>query len=125
MNKKVSFKGIAVLLLALGLTTFPILAAENTMPPDEAETFLQETSSRCAAIETLQASFTQVRSTRLLKKSAVTKGNFYYRKPSSFLWQFTDPYTLSVLSNGKFLFKTDRKRGTYSKLKVKKYEYIV
>ncbi len=110
------------LLFLLVLASLPIMALDNALTTDKVEKLLAETSSRYETIETLSSSFTQVRSTRLLKKPAVTKGKFYYKKPAHFLWQFTDPYTISVLSKGKFLFKIDSRRGTYSRLKVKKYK---
>jgi len=116
---------IISLFFVLLLSAVPAVAMDNALPADQVEKLLQETTSQYETIETLSASFTQVRSTRLLKKPAVTKGEFYYRKPAKFLWQFTDPYTISVLSEGKFLFKVDKKRGTYSKLKVKKYKSAI
>ncbi|NOY22179.1 MAG: outer membrane lipoprotein carrier protein LolA [Acidobacteria bacterium] len=110
------------LLFLLVLTSFPMMASDNALSAGKVEKLLAETSSRYETIETLSSSFTQVRTTRLLKKPAVTKGKFYYEKPAHFLWQFTDPYNISVLSKSKFLFKIDTRRGTYSKLKVKKYK---
>jgi len=113
------------LLFVLVLIALPVNAMGNPLTADQVEKLLQETTSQYETIETLAASFTQVRSTRLLKKPAVTKGKFYYEKPAKFLWQFTDPYTISVMSEGKFLYKVDQDRGVYSKLKVKKYESTI
>ncbi|RLE18273.1 MAG: hypothetical protein DRJ14_04210 [Acidobacteria bacterium] len=124
-NTPVSLKTLFSLLLAVLLATVPASARDNTLPPDQVEKLLQETTSRYETIRTLAASFTQIRTTRLLKKPAVTKGKFYYEKPGNFHWKFTDPYALSVLSTGKYLIKIDRKRGSYSKLKIKKYRSTI
>lgn len=122
VKDSVSLKRIFGLFFALVLTVFPAVAMDSSLPPELVEKLLTETTSHYETIETLAASFTQVRSTRLLKKPAVTKGKFYYEKPGRFLWQFTSPYTISVLSKGKYLIKTDPKHGVYSRLKVKKYK---
>ncbi len=121
----VFFRKIPLIILTLLLTMVPSFALDNTLPPDQIQKLLAETTSRYETIDTLTASFTQVRKTPLLKEPAVTKGKFYYRKPGHFLWQFTKPYTISVLSKGKFIIKVDPKRGTYSRLKVKKYQSTI
>ena len=113
------------LCLVLVLTTMNAGAVENALPADQVQKLLTETTSHYEGINTLFASFTQVRSTRLLKKPAVTKGKFYYEKPGHFLWKVTEPYTLSVLSKGKFIIKVDPRHGTYSKLKMKRFRSMV
>lgn len=125
VKDSVSLNRLFGLFFALVLTAFPAVAMDTTLPMEEVEKLLSETTSHYDSIETLAASFTQVRSTRLLKKPAVTKGKFYYAKPGHFLWQFTSPYSISVLSKDKFLIKIDKKRGTYSRLKVKKYKSTI
>ncbi len=127
MNKYKCFslKNLFCILLLVLISVLPANARDNTLPADQVEKLLEETANHYQTIETLEASFTQIRTTRLLKKPALTKGKLFYKKPGSFLWKFTSPYSLSILSKGKYLYKIDQKRGTYSKFKVKKYQSIV
>ncbi|NOZ12903.1 MAG: outer membrane lipoprotein carrier protein LolA [Acidobacteria bacterium] len=124
-HSRFSLKKTLCTLLAVLIATLPAAALDNRLPQDQVEKLLEETTSHYQGIETLETSFTQVRTTRLLKKPAITKGKLFYRKPGFFLWKFTSPYTLSILSKGKYLYKIDRKRGTYSRLRVKKYQSII
>lgn len=116
---------LIVPILILCLAVPRASALDNLLPATQVEKLIADTTNRYKTIQTLTASFVQVRSTRLLKKPAVTKGKFYYRKPAQFLWKFTAPYTISILSDGKHLYKIDTGHRTYSKLRIKKYQSTI
>lgn len=88
------------LALFLGfLFSLPAMAGEVEGLSGKAklDAVLAEISRAQAAIQTLSASFRQVKVSRLLKEPSVSRGAFYYRAPDQVRWEYREPREAIVL----------------------------
>ena len=49
---------------------------------------------------TMQCTFTQTKSMKMLSKKMISKGVMYFKRPSQLRWQYTSPYDYTFLLNG-------------------------
>ncbi|MEM8930453.1 MAG: outer membrane lipoprotein carrier protein LolA [Acidobacteriota bacterium] len=97
----------ALLTLLLTLAA-PLTADEPPPDPDEAglsaseriERLIEQIRYQQAKIETLQASFVQVRESELLLEPETSTGELSYRVPGSVLWDFAEPSNTLVRIDG-------------------------
>jgi len=88
---------LALVFLSCGRVS---LAAENDFEKLRAES---------AKIKTLQADFIQKKSMKILSKSLISEGRFYFAAPGSFRWEYIRPFKSMVISH-----KNNTKRFIYS-----------
>jgi len=58
-------------------------------------------------IKTFNAHFEQIINSETAKKSSYSKGTLAIQKPGRFNWQVTQPYALTVISDGHFIWNYD------------------
>ncbi len=61
---------------------------------------LQKIDRTAAAMKSMQCSFTQTKSMKMLSKEMVSKGVMYFKTPNKLRWQYTSPYNYTFLMNG-------------------------
>ena len=61
---------------------------------------LQKIDRTAAAMKSMQCSFTQTKSMKMLSKEMVSKGVMYFKTPNKLRWQYTFPYNYTFLMNG-------------------------
>lgn len=67
------------------------------------DAIIKEVSARQQAVKTLQASFTQTRSTKMLREPQVSEGKIYCQQPDLLRWEYTSPRAK--------VFTTTQKKG--------------
>lgn len=53
-----------------------------------------------SAMNSMQCSFTQTKSMKMLSKKMVSTGVMYFKRPNKLRWQYTSPYDYTFLLNG-------------------------
>lgn len=84
-------KSLWSLLLLLICLPFTVIAADK--PVEELQAFL-------AANRTLQSEFKQVSFDELGRPNKTSSGMFYLQKPGKFRWEYQQPFTQQIVSNG-------------------------
>ncbi|MFH1177860.1 MAG: outer membrane lipoprotein carrier protein LolA [Acidobacteriota bacterium] len=80
-------------------------AAQDPLPPalkgsEKLAALLDQVSQAQARITTLEASFEQRRSSRLLARPSDSKGRFYFQAPDWVRWEYSEPRQMTVLLSG-------------------------
>ena len=75
-----------------------------TKPPVPAATWYQDLDSirkAAATVRTLEASFVQTRTLKILKKPLLSRGIIAYRRPNDLRWEYQSPLA-TVMIRGNF-----------------------
>jgi outer membrane lipoprotein-sorting protein len=83
---------------------------------------LQKIANSYAGITSFRAEFTQKKTSKLLQKPAITKGEIVFKKPSQVLLKFEKPYNISIYLKNKKVTKIDYTDGSYSLISLKKHK---
>ena len=94
--------------------TVPVFAQpKGYTPVANAAQFQQALSAHTAALQSLQADFTQTKVLALLSDKVTSKGKFSYRKADKVRLEYTQPYTyLMVMNAGKVMVRDEQKTST-------------
>lgn len=88
---------LIILLTAL----LPLVASGQTkLNAKQQAQVLQKIDRTAAAMKSMQCSFTQTKSMKMLSKEMVSKGVMYFKTPNKLRWQYTSPYNYTFLMNG-------------------------
>ena len=104
----------AAFALIISVTAAPLAAAGDQRPPDpneaglpageRIERLIERIRWEQSRIETLHATFEQVRESELLQEPETSTGELWYRLPGSVLWDFAEPSnTLVRIHEGEML----------------------
>ncbi len=83
---------------------------------------LKQLKAHYSKIDTLYASFRQVKKSPLLRKPAVTYGKFYFKKPDKLLLRFTDPYDIGIFYKKNRIYRFDFKNKRYAVLNIRRHK---
>ncbi len=88
------------LLLTLSAVLFAATGQSTVMP-----------SPKTTPAKTMRATFTQVKTMRMLGEKMVSKGSMYYEADNKLRWEYTQPYAYTFVMNGHsvMLLKNGRK----------------
>lgn len=82
-------------LLALLITGSVVASAQS----DEAA-IRQKINAATASMQSMQASFVQTKTIRMLDDKLVSKGRMYYSRSDKLRWEYVSPYTYTFVLNG-------------------------
>jgi outer membrane lipoprotein-sorting protein len=78
-----------------------VLGADTAAPPAAWYQDMDSIRRAAATVETLEASFVQTRTLKILKKPLVSRGVIAYRRPNDLRWEYQSPLaTLLVVRKG-------------------------
>jgi outer membrane lipoprotein-sorting protein len=94
--------------------SFSIKAQSSYITIKDVESFkdnLQKTSKKTKSID---CEFVQERHISMMTQTIVSNGFFWFKKPASIRWEYTEPYKyLIILSKGKAFIKDDKSNKEY------------
>ena len=71
----------------------------------------EQISKAAQAIKTLQCTFRQTKTLRILKNKMVSKGKMFYTQPTQLRWEYTTPYQYVFIVNGNKVLTTSRNQS--------------
>ena len=80
------------LFLLLTLTSMISMMAQTPVNEMQARQMGEQISKAAQAIKTLQCTFRQTKTLRILKNKMVSKGKMFYTQPTQLRWEYTTPY---------------------------------
>ena len=87
---------LPTLALVSALTVFATVASAQS---DEA-TIRRQINAAAASMQSMQASFVQTKTIRMLDDKLVSKGRMYYSRSDKLRWEYVSPYTYTFVLNG-------------------------
>lgn len=97
-----------LLILLLATTSFGLKAQETVMNNSEITEFKNLVNATASEIKTIQSNFTQYKHMDFLSNDIETSGKMAFKEPDLIKWEYTKPYTYSVIFNkGKIYIDDD------------------
>jgi outer membrane lipoprotein carrier protein len=73
------------------------------------ESIVNRMGKNTTRIQSIECSFTQTKSMRMLSRKMSMKGRMYFKYPSKVRWQYTSPYNYTFILNGSRVKLTSQK----------------
>ena len=99
------------LFLLLTLTSMISMMAQTPVNEMQARQMGEQISKAAQAIKTLQCTFRQTKTLRILKNKMVSKGKMFYTQPTQLRWEYTTPYQYVFIVNGNKVLTTSRNQS--------------
>lgn len=93
-------KKIVFTLLLLVACAYSFSQNGRQLSESEAQQFKQRLIEHSQAVQTLQCTFVQERTSTLVSGTAVTTGTMLYQSPSMLRWEYADPVPSTLILNG-------------------------
>ena len=74
--------------------------AQTKLTAAQQQKIVEKVNRSTSAITSMQCSFTQTKSMKMLSKKMQSGGVMYYKKPNKLRWQYTHPYDYTFVMNG-------------------------
>ena len=106
---------------------FLTVSATAQTPVNEAQArqMTEQVNKAAQAMKTLQCTFRQTKTLRILKNKMVAKGRMCYSQPSQLRWEYTSPYQYVFIVNGnKVLLKNSKRTDVIDANKNKVFKQI-
>lgn len=106
---------------------FLTVSATAQTPVNEAQArqMTEQVNKAAQAMKTLQCTFRQTKTLRILKNKMVAKGRMCYSQPSQLRWEYTSPYQYVFIVNGnKVLMKNSKRTDVIDANKNKVFKQI-
>ena len=106
---------------------FLTVSATAQTPVNEAQArqMTEQVNKAAQAMKTLQCTFRQTKTLRILKNKMVAKGRMCYSQPSQLRWEYTNPYQYVFIVNGnKVLMKNSKRTDIIDANKNKVFKQI-
>lgn len=106
---------------------FLTVSATAQTPVNEAQArqMTEQVNKAAQAMKTLQCTFRQTKTLRILKNKMVAKGRMCYSQPSQLRWEYTNPYQYVFIVNGnKVLMKNSKRTDVIDANKNKVFKQI-
>lgn len=88
-------------LIVLLAAMLPLVALSQTkLTAQKQAQVIQKIDRSAAAMKSMQCTFTQTKSMKMLSKKMTSKGVMYFKSPNKLRWQYTSPYSYTFLMNG-------------------------
>lgn len=102
-------KSLLSLLLFLAAFVPVGLSAQKAVDAAEAAQMMAQINDAARTTTSLQATFVQTKSLRVLNSRLVARGTMHYRQPAQLRWTYTTPYRYTFVLNGrKVMLKSDK-----------------
>ena len=113
------------ILLIISLLAIQLVASQNkAMTTAEIKSFVTQVITESKSIKTLQADFTQTKSSKMLKNPAISTGKMTMQMPNILSWKYLTPSAISVISkNGQLSVNNNGKKSSFD-AKSKMFEKI-
>lgn len=120
------FRGIKLPFFLVFCICVPyVLMAQTPVEPKKAEQILQQLGRKVAEVHSLQCSFAQTKSTKLLKDNVQSEGRMVYRQPSELRWEYNKPNDfIFVVKNNQVAVKKDGKTSKLSGQRAKLFKQM-
>jgi outer membrane lipoprotein-sorting protein len=97
-----------LLILLMAITSLSLMGQETVMNNSEITEFKHLVNSTASEIKTIQSDFTQYKHMDFLSNDIETSGKMAFKEPNLIKWEYTKPYTYSVIFNtGKIYIDDD------------------
>lgn len=73
---------------------------------------IEKIDKAAQSVKTMQCSFTQVKSMKMMKNTINSEGNMWFAKPGKLRWQYTKPYGYTFIMNGSKAYMKSAKSTT-------------
>lgn len=91
-------KKIIVIILA---TLFTMgISAQTKLTKAKQDQIISKIDKAAAKMQTLQCSFTQTKTMKMLSKQMKSEGMMYFKRTNKLRWEFKSPYTYTFVMNG-------------------------
>jgi outer membrane lipoprotein-sorting protein len=112
LTKSCRLKPMDKMLILLALFSMVFIsqytsAQENYHPMSDIESFKGKLATMSASTKTIVSNFVQEKNLNVLSEKIVSKGQFFYKKPSSIRWEYTEPYKYLIIITDNKLFTRD------------------
>ncbi len=112
---------LSILLLCAPLT----IGAQTAVSGQTAAQMMQKVGEMAQKTKTMQCSFTQTKTLKMLSQKMVSKGRMAYSQPSKLRWQYVSPYQYTFILNGtKVLMKSAQRKDVVDAAKSKVFREI-
>ena len=113
----------------LSLLIVILLTAEATaqtpVKEQQARQMMEQIGHAAQAMKTMQCTFKQTKTLRMMKSKMVSKGRMCYTQPSQLRWEYTSPYQYIFIVNGsKVYMKSGRQTNVVDANKNKVFRQI-
>lgn len=76
------------------------LMAQTKLNTTQKDQVVAKINKSTAAMQSMQCTFKQTKSMKMLSKQMVSSGMMYFKRPSKLRWQYTTPYDYTFIMNG-------------------------
>ena len=113
-------------ILSIILLFVPLIGhAQTAVSGAKADEMMQKVGEVAQKTKSLQCSFTQTKTLKMLSQKMVSKGRMCYSQPSKLRWQYTAPYQYTFILNGtKVLMKSAQRKDVIDAAKNKVFREI-
>ena len=114
------------LLTLITLLCMPLLGRAQTAVNDAtAAQMMQKVGEVAQKTKSLQCSFTQTKTLKMLSQKMISKGRMCYSQPSKLRWQYTSPYHYTFILNGtKVMLMSSQRKDVIDAAKSKVFREI-
>lgn len=94
-------KSIKILFLLIFLITNGSTFSQdkNTSPIKDPSKLIQQINQASAQTNTITADFSQVKEMSFLEEKAISSGKFYFEKEKKLRWEYTKPFSYTIILN--------------------------
>ena len=125
--RKMMKKQILFLCLGLlsGLLWTASATAQTAVDDATARQMMEQVNDAARKMKTLQCSFVQTKTLKMMKSKLVSNGRMSYSQPALLRWEYTSPYAYNFIVNGaKVLMKSRQRRDVVNAAQNKVFREI-
>ena len=113
-------------ILSIILLFVPLIGhAHTAVSGEKADQMMQKVGEVAQKTKSLQCSFTQTKTLKMLNQKMIVKGRMCYSQPSKLRWQYISPYQYTFILNGtKVLMKSAQRKDVIDAAKNKVFREI-
>ena len=113
-------------ILSIILLFVPLIGhAQTAVSGEKAEQMMQKVGEVAQKTRSLQCSFTQTKTLKMLNQKMIVKGRMCYSQPSKLRWQYISPYQYTFILNGtRVLMKSAQRKDVIDAAKNKVFREI-
>ena len=122
MKKQILFLSLGLL---SGLLWTTSATAQTAVDDATARQMMEQVNDAARKMKTLQCSFVQTKTLKMMKSKLVSNGRMSYSQPALLRWEYTSPYAYTFIVNGaKVLMKSRQRRDVVNAAQNKVFREI-
>ena len=122
MKKQILFLSLGLL---SGLLWTASATAQTAVDDATARQMMEQVNDAARKMKTLQCSFVQTKTLKMMKSKLVSNGRMSYSQPALLRWEYTSPYAYTFIVNGaKVLMKSRQRRDVVNAAQNKVFREI-